>query len=190
MTQLAELLNIAADKAAKRLLGCELLRTLDDGTVLRGRIVETEAYDESDPASHSHKGKTTRNEVMFGPAGFMYVYFIYGMYYCCNVATGPDGHGEAVLIRAIEPLEGGDAMQLRRNGITGINVSNGPGKLCQALAIDARFNGHNLAQTPLQLILKPPVPEGLIASGPRIGIKLGQEAAWRFYLKNSTFVSR
>lgn len=190
MNRLSEVLNVPADEAAKRLLGCELVRTLDDGTVLRCRIVETEAYDEHDPASHSHKGKTTRNAVMFGPAGFMYVYFIYGMYYCCNIATGADGHGEAVLIRAVEPLEGEVAMQTNRGGITGKGIGNGPGKLCQALAINSSFNGHDLDQPPLQLIMKPQLSDDIVANSPRIGIKVGQEAAWRFYVKESPFVSR
>ena len=93
-------LSSDAVTAAKRLLGCELVREID-GRVLRGRIIETEAYDEDDVASHSYRGQTPRNSVMFGPSGHLYVYFTYGMHYCCNVVVGPEGHGSAVLIRAI-----------------------------------------------------------------------------------------
>src|SRR5437879_581850 len=122
-------LNCPAPDAAQRLLGCELERTMPDVQVLRVRIVETEAYDETDPGSHSYRGRSERNAVMYGPAGFMYVYFVYGMHYCCNIATGPDGHGEAVLIRAVEPLEGEAQMVVRRGGQTAINLTNGPSKL-------------------------------------------------------------
>jgi DNA-3-methyladenine glycosylase len=120
-----DLLNTSASKAAILLLGCELERNLN-GQVLRGRIVETEAYDQMDSASHSFRGKTQRTEVMFGQAGYLYVYFTYGMHYCSNVVVGPEGYGAAVLIRAIQPLSGLGQMMQRRNNIQGPNLTNGP----------------------------------------------------------------
>src|SRR5690349_23320439 len=98
-------LNCAASEAAQRLLGCILEREID-GTTVRVRIVETEAYDQADAASHSYKGRTPRTDIMFGPAGHLYVYFTYGMHYCCNITVGEEGYGAAVLVRAVEPLEG------------------------------------------------------------------------------------
>src|ERR1044072_3277475 len=132
-----------ASEAAPRLLGCILERTVN-GKTLRGRIVETEAYHQSAVASHSYKGQTPRTEVMFGPAGHLYVYFTYGMHYCCNVVTGPSGQRAAVLIRALEPLTGQDIMSANRGGQTGVNITNGPAKLCQALMIDKKLNGVDL----------------------------------------------
>src|SRR5580698_7462721 len=102
-----------AEVVAPRLLGCELTRQID-GSVIKVKIIETEAYDQADAASHSYKGETPRTSVMFGPPGFLYVYFTYGMHYCCNVVVGPAGHGSAVLIRGLEPLFGQDGMSLRR----------------------------------------------------------------------------
>ena len=107
--------------------------------------------------SHSYKGKTPRSEVMFGPPGHLYVYFTYGMHYCCNVVVGEDGYGAAVLIRAVEPLEGEEIL-VQNRGKTGIETTNGPAKLCQALRIDKTMNGHNLAESPLRLIEQPPLP--------------------------------
>lgn len=183
-------LNCPAPDAARRLLGCELERTLEDGTILRARIVETEAYDEADPASHSYRGRTMRNAVMYGPAGFMYVYFIYGMHYCCNIATGPDGHGEAVLIRAVEPLEGEGEMMAQRGRGDGAQLTNGPSKLCQAMAITQEFNGHDLTHAPLRLILKPALQSSAIVQTARIGIAQGVEVLWRYYVKDNSYVSR
>lgn len=183
-------LNCPAPDAARRLLGCELERTLEDGTVLRARIVETEAYDEADPASHTYRGRTMRNAIMYGPAGFMYVYFIYGMHYCCNITTGSDGHGEAVLIRAVEPLEGKDEMMVQRGHGDDTQLTNGPSKLCQALVITKEFNGHDLEREPLRLILKPALPDDAIVQTVRVGITQGEEVPWRFYIKDSLYISR
>ena len=178
--------ELSAVEAAKRLLGCELIRTIDD-KIIRVKIVETEAYDQSDAASHSYKGKTPRTDIMFGAAGHLYVYFTYGMHYCCNVVIGEEGYGAAVLIRAVEPLEGIETMQKLRS-TSGVNVSNGPAKLCQALSINMTMNGHNLKHSPLQLILKPQLHEESIASSPRIGISKAKDTMWRFYIHSNVYV--
>jgi len=178
-----------ASEAAPRLLGCELVRELD-GHILRGRIVETEAYDQTDAASHSHKGRTTRTDVMFGPPGILYVYFTYGIHYCCNIVTGPEGHGSAVLIRALEPLDGEVSMAMNRHGISGLNATNGPAKLCQALRIDKQLNGHDLHTSPLRLTVRPSVAQSDIIRTPRIGISQAKAVPWRFYIRENAFVSK
>jgi DNA-3-methyladenine glycosylase len=178
-----------SEVVAPRLLGCELVRIIE-GQVLRGRIVETEAYHEADAASHSYRGQTPRTEVMFGPAGHLYVYFTYGMHYCCNVVTGPVGQGSAVLIRALEPLEGEDIMVHNRHGLDGLQVTNGPAKLCQALQLDKGWNGHDLHDQPLQLRIMPAIRAGDIVKTTRVGISRAKEAELRFYVKNNPFVSK
>jgi DNA-3-methyladenine glycosylase len=182
-------LNNSAPAVAPRLLGCILERTFD-GHVLRARIVETEAYDQTDIASHSYKGRTPRTEVMFGNAGHLYVYFTYGMHYCCNIVVGPPGHGAAVLLRALEPLAGENEMASRRNVRKGLELTNGPAKLCQALAIDKALNGHDLRQPPLRLIAGSELPADQIIQTTRIGISRGQDVPWRFYIAGNPYVSR
>ncbi len=182
-----------ADEVAPRLLGCELERTIetpDGSATLRGRIVETEAYGQTDAASHSCKGRTPRTEIMFGPAGFLYVYFTYGMHYCCNIVTGPPGHGAAVLIRSLEPLEGVGIMSANRKDRSGVAVTNGPAKLCQALMIDKRLNGHNLTTAPLKLITRPALQQVEIVQTTRIGISQAKDVPWRFYIKDNSYVSK
>lgn len=181
-------LTTDAPSAAKRLLGCVLEREIDGQTV-HVRIVETEAYDQTDAASHSYKGRTPRTDIMFGPAGHLYVYFTYGMHYCCNVTVGEDGYGAAVLIRAVEPLEG-EALLARRREKSGVEVTNGPAKLCQALGIDKRMNSHDLSKNPLKLILPPPLGEAQIAVTKRVGITRAKDVPWRFYLKDNPYVSK
>lgn len=178
----------AAPDAARALLGCILEREIN-GTTIRVKIVETEAYDETDAASHSYKGKTPRTDIMFGPAGHLYVYFTYGMHYCCNIVTGPEGNGAAVLIRAVEPLEGEWVMQELRPR-TGVELSNGPAKVCQALAINKDFNGHNLTRRPLKLIIQPALKEDQITTTSRIGINQAKNVPWRFYITGNTYVSK
>jgi len=185
---LAKLLDGPAELMAPRLLGSQFVRELD-GQTLVGTIVETEAYDQTDAASHSYRGQTPRTEVMFGPAGFLYVYFTYGMHYCCNIVVGPAGHGSAVLIRAIEPVQGEDIMAERRHS-SGFNLTNGPAKLCQALEIDRQLNGHNLRQSPLKLVLKPALDNGQIVQTSRIGISRAQDAPLRYFVKANPWVSR
>ncbi len=184
-----KLLESDSVTAAKRLLGCELTSTIGGQTV-RGRIVETEAYDQTDAASHSSHGRTSRTEVMFGPAGHLYVYFTYGMYYCCNVVVGQEGYGSAVLIRAIEPLEGEAVMSLRRRGLTGVQLTNGPAKTCQALAVDKQLNGHMLREQPLILKVCDPLLESEIVQTVRVGITKAADTPWRFYIRGNKYVSR
>lgn len=186
--QLAFLDGLASE-AAPRLLGCVLERALG-GKLLRARIVETEAYDQTDIASHSYKGQTPRTRVMFGESGHLYVYFTYGMHYCCNVVVGPTGHGSAVLIRAVEPIAGATDMSLRRHGQSGTGLTNGPAKLCQALAIDKALNGHNLTRLPLRLLASTELPVGQVTQTTRVGISRGQDVPWRFYIRGNAYVSK
>ncbi|HET8884365.1 MAG TPA: DNA-3-methyladenine glycosylase [Candidatus Saccharimonadales bacterium] len=174
--------------AAQRLLGCVLEREIDGQTV-RVRIVETEAYDQTDAASHSYNGRTPRVETMFGPAAHTYIYFTYGMHYCCNIVVGEAGYGAGALIRAVEPLDGHEKLAERRGGKTGIEVTNGPAKLCQALGIDLRMNGHDLKRSPLRLRMQPALSQNKITRTTRIGISKAKDVRWRFYITDNPFVS-
>lgn len=180
-------LNEDASSVAHKLLGCYLVRHIGDH-VIKAKIVETESYDQQDAASHSFNGRTARTDVMFGESGLLYVYFTYGLHYCCNVVTGAVGEGSAVLIRAVEPVEGRDFVEHHR-GKTGIEVTNGPAKLCQALDIDKRLNGHNLRYFPLRLETGLPVPAKLVMEAPRIGISKARDALRRFYIRGNPYVS-
>lgn len=178
-----------ASEVAPRLLGCIIERRIN-GQLIRAKIVETEAYDQTDIASHSYNGRTPRTEAMFGESGHLYVYFTYGMHYCCNVVVGEDGYGAAVLIRALEPINGVDSMSINRGGRTGIELTNGPAKLCQALKIDRRLNGHDLRSGELQLIPQSQLPPDLITQTTRIGISQGKDVPWRFYVTHNEYVSK
>lgn len=180
--------HMTATEAAQRLLGCEFEREIA-GEYMRVRIVETEAYDQEDAASHSFNGQTPRTDVMFGEAGHLYVYFTYGMHYCCNVVTGPSGVGAGVLIRAVEPLSGIEAMTARRNK-DGVELTNGPAKLCQALAIDRKLSGHDLTLQPLRLIIKEPIKSARVTRTTRIGISKAKDELRRFYLTDNPYVSK
>jgi DNA-3-methyladenine glycosylase len=182
-----DILNNSAEIVAKRLLGCMLERKVDNN-IVQVRIVETEAYDQTDAASHSYKGRTARTDIMFGPAGYLYVYFTYGMHYCANIVVGDEGYGAAVLIRAVEPITGEEIMQRSRNK-RGIEISNGPAKLCQALGIDKAMNGHDLHNAPLKLIISEPIPTKNITQTTRIGISQAKDVPWRFYITDSPYVS-
>lgn len=181
-------LDIPAEAAARRLLGCELERKIE-GEILRVRIVETEAYDQTDEASHTYKGRSKRNDAMFKSAGHMYVYFTYGMHHCCNVVSGKEGYGSGVLIRAVEPLEGLDTIE-RRRGMSGVNVTNGPGKICQALGIDLSLSGHDLSEPPIRLLKKPALTDDEVTIGRRIGISKAVHELRRFYITDNAYVSK
>jgi DNA-3-methyladenine glycosylase len=168
---------------ARRLIGATLLV----GGV-GGRIVETEAYDREDPASHSFSGPTTRNAVMFGPPAHAYVYRSYGIHWCLNIVCREEGHGAGVLIRAIEPLAGLDQMRMRRGLDDARLLCAGPGRLGQALAITHEHNGLSITLPPFELLPAPGRPP--IISGPRIGISKAVDEPWRFGLKGSRFLSR
>jgi len=181
-------LDDTAPSAARRLLGCYIKRHVD-GQTITARIVETEAYDATDAASHSFKGETKRTKVMFGPAGYLYVYFTYGMHYCCNIVVGSEGYGAAVLIRAVEPVEGKDYMEKRR-GKSGVQATNGPAKVCQAMNIDIADNGTDLINGAVQLVEQPEVEESKITTTSRIGISAAKQTPWRFYITDNPYVSR
>lgn len=185
-----ELSKIDAHAAARRLLGSHIIRTLDDGSKLVGRIVETESYEETDRSAHSYGGPRDRNLVMFGPAGYAYVYFTYGMHYCMNVVVGKEGRGEAVLIRALEPVAGIELMRQNRPKVTDLGLTNGPAKLTQALNIDAALNDHDLSEPPLELQLKKPLPDDQITATTRVGIRHNTEYMQRFYITDNKWVSK
>jgi DNA-3-methyladenine glycosylase len=156
-----------------------------------GRVVEVEAYRQDDPASHSYRGPTERNRVMFGEPGHLYVYLSYGVHWCCNVVCGDVGYGAAVLVRALRPLDGLDRMFARRPRARGErDLCSGPGKLTQALGITRDHNGASLAQGEGPLLLDdgtlPPAPP---ASGPRIGISKAVEQPWRFWVAGDEHLS-
>ena len=165
---------------ARDLIGATLLV---DGA--GGPLVEVEAYDATDPASHSFRGPTARNAAMFGPPGHAYVYKIYGIHWCLNFVCQS---GSAVLVRALEPTMGVPIMKERRSGLAERQLCSGPGKLCQALGVDFRHNGLPLDKNPFVLV--PRKTEYDILAGPRIGITKGAETPWRFVLRGSPYLSK
>ena len=203
-----DFLENPSDVAAPLLLGCTLTRTITlngEKHKLVARIVETEAYDQDDPASHAFGGPSERNAAMFGPAGHLYVYVSYGMHHCCNVVCGPKGFGSGCLVRAVEPLESVEVMrELREAGRAGKeqaerarkhplklrDLTNGPGKVCAALGIDKELYGHELTVEPLVLEFAPLLPGETIGSSPRVGISKNIDAPKRFFIEGNVFVSR
>lgn len=178
----------STELVARELIGKVLVKQSAGGRA-SGRIVETEAYTGStDPASHAYRRPTARNRVMFGPAGFLYVYLSYGMHVCCNVVTESDGIAGAVLIRALEPIDGIELMLTRRGPRPVRDLCNGPGKLCRALDIDLGDYGADLEQSPVRLEDDGFVPQQLAVSG-RIGITVGTDLPLRFFLPGNAFVS-
>lgn len=203
-----DFLENPSDVAAPLLLGCTLTRTITlngEKHKLVARIVETEAYDQDDPASHAFGGPSERNAAMFGPAGHLYVYVSYGMHHCCNVVCGPEGFGSGCLVRAVEPLESVEVMrELREAGRAGKeqaertrkhplklrDLTNGPGKVCAALGIDKELYGHDLTVEPLVLDFAPLLPGETIGCSPRVGISKNIDAQKRFFIEGNEFVSR
>ena len=192
----------SACEVAVALLGKRLVRA-HGGHLLSGLIVETEAYcdgKEKDLACHGDRANngrpTPRTAVMFGPAGFAYVYFTYGMHWMFNVVTGQEGQANAVLVRALEPVGGLEVMAQNRNGRAHAELTSGPARLTQALAIDKSLNGANLCdpQGVIWIENAPPVPADRILSGPRIGLGKTPEPwlsmPWRYWIKDNPFVSR
>jgi DNA-3-methyladenine glycosylase len=176
---------------ARDLLGRVLVRSMPDGARLAGRIVEVEAYRQDDPASHSYKGRTRRTEVMFGPPGHLYVYFTYGAHFCMNVVTGGDGEGSAVLLRAVEPLEGLDEMARRRGLDIPRLLCAGPGRLCQAFGVGRDQNGVDLVAAEVMWIEPGTrVPDDEVGIGPRVGINVAVDQQWRFTDRTSRYLSR
>lgn len=181
---------------APQLLGKILVRKIGK-KYLTGKIVEVEAYrGEDDQAAHTYNGKTKRNEVMFSEGGYLYVYFTYGMHFCSNIVCGNKDEGAAVLIRALEPIDGIETMINNRYAVKDVsskqktNLTNGPAKLCEALGIKREENGLDLTQEPIFLIDCEKIPKKNIVATTRIGIKKSIDLPWRFYIKDNLYVSR
>jgi len=178
---------------ARELLGMYLVHRTPYGR-LAGRIVEVEAYlGEHDPASHAYRGRTARNDVMFRKGGHLYVYFTYGMHFCSNVVTERSGTGHAVLLRAVEPVDGVPTLAKHR-GVNPAHIeklSNGPAKLCQAFGIAREHNGVDLCGTTIWIERRdPPLSRTSIGVSTRVGISTGKNLQWRFFVVGNRFVSK
>ena len=177
-------------EVAPDLVGCTLIRQLSDGTILRGMIVETEAYGPGDPACHAYRRRTQRNDVMFGPAGRTYVYLIYGLYYCLNIVTDQDTVPSAVLIRALQ-LEAIPSWVHQREPSKSYRIAAGPGKLCNVLQINLSLNAQLLKPgEPLWLEHRRPQFQPDLIQTTRIGLSKGADLPWRWYLNNCAAVSK
>ena len=181
---------------AKGLLGKTLVRSIGK-EILAGEIVEVEAYHgDIDQAAHSYTGITKRNEIMFEPGGYLYVYFTYGAHHCCNVVTGKKGQGPAVLIRAVEPVEGIDSMIKNRfgrklnNDKEIFNLTSGPGKVCQAFRIDRSDSGTDLTGNEIFILEGEKIRSKEIGISKRVGITRSVDLLWRFFINNNPYLSR
>jgi DNA-3-methyladenine glycosylase len=185
-----QILRLPAIEAAPLLLGSILTRHTPEGSISI-RIVETEAYHQDDPASHTYRGLTKRTAPMFEAGGRLYVYFTYGMHYCMNIVVGQQGIGEGVLLRAGEPIEGLELMRRNRNQTDIHMLASGPGRFAQAFGIrDTLLSGKTLTEAGFTLRLSSEAaPVQNIVSGPRVGIRHAVDNPWRFYLKDNPFVS-
>jgi DNA-3-methyladenine glycosylase len=179
----------SALEVAPDLLGRVLVRRTPSGRRVAARIVEVEAYQPDDEASHAFRGPTQRNRSMFGPPGHLYVYLSYGMHCCMNVVTEAAGIGMAVLLRAAEPLEGLDEMRRRRRGAVDRDLLRGPGRWARAFGVDRRHDGADLVRGG-DLWLEPGKPATSIATGPRVGISVATDLPWRFAIAGSPWASR
>ena len=153
-----------------------------------GRIVEVEAYDQTDPASHSFGGPTARNRVMFGPPGHVYVYRSYGLHWCMNLVCGPEATASAALVRALEPTSGLDLMAARRGTADPRLLCAGPGRLCEALGVTGALDGRALDEEPFELLA--PAGAAEVVRSPRIGISKAVDRLWRFTERGSSYLSR
>lgn len=178
-----------ADRMAISLLGSLIVRDFDDGMRIVARIVETEAYDQTDPASHTYHGLSQRNRAMFGPAHHAYIYVSHGIHHCMNVTAGPDGFGAGALVRAAQVVEGVPAAIRNRGGRDGKALANGPAKLCQALRIGMDLYGHDLDQPPLRVVDAPLRDGERIVCSPRIGISKAVERRRRYFIDADPCVS-
>ncbi|RZU74846.1 DNA-3-methyladenine glycosylase [Micromonospora kangleipakensis] len=186
---LADLLAGLVVPAARGLLGCRLAA---GGVTVRITEVEAYAGTAGDAASHAYRGRTPRNAVMFGPAGHAYVYFTYGMHWCVNVVTGPDGEASAVLLRAGEVVDGLAAARARRPAVRrDVDLARGPARLCAALGIDRSAYGLDLLDDGPVRLRPPvaPVPEAAIEAGPRVGVTGAHDVPWRFWISGDPTVS-
>ena len=179
--------------AARLLLGCELVSDTDDGEV-RVRLVEVEAYrGEDDPGSHCYRGRTPRNAVMWGPAGHLYVYFVYGMHFCANIVALDDGRPGAVLLRAGEVLSDPGVAHVRRPTARGrdAELGRGPARLCMLLGIGRERNGVDVVDPASPVRLEPGerVPDAAVRAGPRVGVAAGQQRPWRLWVAGSRAVT-
>jgi DNA-3-methyladenine glycosylase len=176
---------------AEQLLGKIFVRTLPGNIRLKAKIVETEAYlGQHDEACHAWRGKTARNQIMFQTPGTIYVYFSYGCHYLLNIVSEPVNNAGAVLIRAMEPLEGMAFMEQQRETRIITNLMSGPGKLTRALAIDSSSNGKDLFGDEFFLENAPPVPKEMIGTSTRVGISKSRELPWRKFMLNHPHVSK
>ncbi len=189
MSDIIDLLRLESPEAAPRLLGWRLIVASDEGEA-GGIIIETEAYRQDDPASHSFNGLTARNNALFREAGYIYVYRSYGLHAMLNLATGGDGEGQGVLIRAIEPTTGHDVMARRRGTDNPLDLARGPARLTQALGVKLEHNGSHLRDGWLRLQPPPsPLRPEQITASPRIGITRAVDKPWRFFVAGSPYVS-
>jgi DNA-3-methyladenine glycosylase len=154
------------------------------------RLTEVEAYRGADDvASHAYRGRTARNDVMFGPPGFVYVYFTYGMHWCMNLVCQEDGTAAAVLLRAGRVIGGSEIAHSRRPGSTERDLARGPARLTRSLGIDGSLNGCDLLRGPIRVLPGEPVPDEAVATGPRVGVTLDPERPWRYYVAADPTVS-
>lgn len=196
MTTQRELTRVLAAPVldvAPRLLGAELRHTTEEGSVAV-RLSEVEAYDgENDPGSHAYRGRTRRNAVMFGPAGHLYTYFIYGMHVCSNLVTGTAGSASAVLLRAGEVVDGIDLARSRRGTATGDrDLARGPARLCTALGLTLQDDGRDVAAGPAPgtgTTLRLATGNVEVSTGPRVGLRHAAERPWRFWVTGDRSVS-